>query len=766
MLFSLKRFVIASLVFTFFLSPLPLLKIVAQTNAANMQAFTVDDIFKINSIYNSDLSENGRWLAVTFGALGDRIGINNHRFGDPTYIAPSLVDFWIIDTKDGKSRKIFENKRQVRGLSWSPDNNNLAFFVRNKDQYAPMIWSRSTGKLMNIKLPTAKISANNAVYVWSSDGEQLLFAVTPDTSAQKAAKKFQQLTAGPVVVQSSKESFLSWDDLRRMSILRSLVSYNVKHNTIREVLPEMKISNYALTGDSMHILFSEDITKKTDYDVIGGADNQILLMPLAGGAKRTIIKSTKGMNITWSSDNLRYAYAKDGVIFVGNVYDTAAKQLTGKKPAFDKDSTAKIADNSKMGDAIKDTTKKEKEKFSVLRLSSKGDWLVASNKEGLWLMNSISGAKEMIVKIPEEDKEAPRYQVVDWSPGADSLYLSYASRTRWERGLVRYNLKTKKLEDVIKDSLLYSGFRVSKNGSTFLYNSSQGNRSADMYAADAGFKNIRRLTDLNTQMKNKKLSKTQLVQYLDADGNKTYGVLYHPVDYEPGKKYPTIFNLYEQFFDDDFNASINILTSNGYAVMQPSVTLETGYPGEAWVKGVTSAANKLIEMGIADPDRLGVQGVSYGGYATNLLITQTNRFKAAINISGKVNMVSFYTASPRIGVRNIHAPEKSQDRLGATLWQQPQKYIQQSAIMFADRIKTPLLLISGEQDHNVPAEQSMEMFYALRRLGKEVEWVSYVNGGHGMPTTTADEVKDYHKRIIEWYDSHLKGELKIKAEDK
>jgi dipeptidyl aminopeptidase/acylaminoacyl peptidase len=125
-----------------------------------------------------------------------------------------------------------------------------------------------------------------------------------------------------------------------------------------------------------------------------------------------------------------------------------------------------------------------------------------------------------------------------------------------------------------------------------------------------------------------------------------------------------------------------------------------------------------------------VQGTSYGGYATNLLITQTNRFKAAINISGKVNMVSFYTDSPRLGVRNIHAPEKSQDRIGATLWQQPQKYIQHSAIMFADRIKTPLLLMSGEQDHNVPARQLMEMYYALRRLNKEVEWVSYTNGGH------------------------------------
>jgi dipeptidyl aminopeptidase/acylaminoacyl peptidase len=194
--------------------------------------------------------------------------------------------------------------------------------------------------------------------------------------------------------------------------------------------------------------------------------------------------------------------------------------------------------------------------------------------------------------------------------------------------------------------------------------------------------------------------------------------------------------------------------------MQPSVRLETGYPGEAWLKGVTAAANRLIDMGIADADRLGVHGTSYGGYATNLLITQTNRFKAAINISGKADMISFYTDSPRLGVRNVHAAEKSQDRIGATLWEQPHKFVAHSAIMFADRIRTPLLLMTGQQDHNVPERTTMEMYYALRRLGRDVEWVSYINGGHGMPTSTVAEVVDYHTRILEWYERHLKSEGK------
>jgi dipeptidyl aminopeptidase/acylaminoacyl peptidase len=384
----------------------------------------------------------------------------------------------------------------------------------------------------------------------------------------------------------------------------------------------------------------------------------------------------------------------------------------------------------------------------------------------LWLLDTASGGKENFLKMNEEDKEAPRYQVTDWSNDGENIYLTYAARNRWERGLVRYSTKTKQMSDLLKDGRMYFGFRMAKSGNAVAFLAAEGNRTGDLYIADGDMKNIRKLTNSNPQLQGKRLSKTELFSYLDADGTKSYGVIYYPVDYQQGKKYPTIFNIYEQYFDDNFSSTVNVLTSNGYAVVQPSVNLEQGFPGEAWVKGVTAAANKLIEMGVADPERLGVQGTSYGGYATNLLITQTNRFKAAINISGKVNMVSFYTDSPRLGTRNTHAPEKSQDRIGATLWQQPQKYIQHSAVMFADRIKTPLLLMTGEQDHNVPARQAMEMYYALRRLGREVEWVSYTNGGHGMPTTTVEEVKDYHARIIKWYDDHLKGDLKKKAEEK
>jgi len=720
------------------------------STAQNQQAFTVDDLLDVTNVSVADVSDDGRWIAAAAGSLRDRIGIDNSRFGDPTYFAPANTDVLVIDAQTGKSQKLFGEKRQVRQMKWSPDGSRLAMLVFNGELFEPAIWERASNKLQPVKLPAAKMVAGNSELIWTPTGDQLLLTLRPAEWRKQAHERFLAETKATVVVHSTKEPFLAWEDLRRMAAQRSLAAYDLKSGEMREVIANTKLNSYDLSEDGQLLTYQEDITKKTDYDVIFGSENQLMAKPAAGGEARTLLKSTKGITLIWSRDGRHYAYAKDGNLFTASVDDKEARQVTGKKDV----ETEGKRDGEK---------KNEKEKFSAVRLSAKGDWLIASSKEGLWLVDAASGAKENFLKMNEEDKEAPRYQVIEWN--GDDIYLTYASRTKWERGLVKYNRVSKQMIDLLKDARIYSNFRLSKDGKTFVFSAAEGNRPANVFVADSAFKNVRRLTEANPQLKAKRLSKTELISYLDVDGTHSYGVVYYPTDYEPGKKYPTVFNIYEQFFDDSFQGTINVLTNNGYAVVQPSVNLEQGFPGEAWVKGVTAAANKLIEMGVADPERLGVQGTSYGGYATNLLITQTNRFKAAINISGKVNMVSFYTDSPRLGVRNIHAPEKSQDRIGATLWQQPQKYIAHSAIMFADRIKTPLLLMTGEQDHNVPARQAMEMYYALRRLNKEVAWVSYTNGGHGMPTSTVEEVRDYHQRILDWYNDHLKGDLKKKAEE-
>ena len=704
-------------------------------NPPNLQRLVDRFVLDAVTVTAGDLSSDGRWLAATTQSTRGRIGIDNTRFQDPTYVAPALAEVWVVNTVDGTRRAVFPGKRQVKSFKWSPDASQLALLVvddrGDRGGYGPVLFDRASGAVREVPLPAGKEVADNAEFEWSRDGAELFFAVRAAAWRTDVRSRFDAETgAKSVVVHGSNEPFLAWDDLRRTEAIRSIVAYQVKTRQIVEVVPERRISNYRLLEDSSAFTYAEDVTKKTDYDTIFGVDNQIQIVPAHGGVVRTMVDTAAGVTPQWSRDGRTLAYAKEGKVFTVSV--------SGGEPRL-------------LVDSAKDA------KFSVVRVSPHGERLIASDKQGLWLVDSSSGAKELFVPMPEEDKEAPRYQVIDWSPDGNRIYLSYGSRQAWERGFSRYDVASKTTTSLIRDAKIYSNARLSRDGSTLVFNASEGNRPADLFAADVDFSSVRRLSTANPDIAAAGIASTELVSYLDVDGKKLYGVLYYPVNYQRGTRYPTVFEVYEDFFDDRFNGTINVLTHNGYAVMQPSVNLEIGHPGESWMKGVTAAANKLIDMGIADKDRLGVSGTSYGGYATALLITKTDRFKAAIDISGKVDMISFYTDSPRLGVRNTHAPEKSQDRIGGTLWQQPMKYIEHSAIFSVDRIKTPLLLMHGEQDHNVPYRQSMEMYYAMRRLGKEVKWVTYTHGGHGMSLWSVDDVYDYHRQIVNWWDEHLKS---------
>ncbi|MEP6690633.1 MAG: prolyl oligopeptidase family serine peptidase [Gemmatimonadaceae bacterium] len=724
------------------------------TPAAPPAKFSVQDALDLSTYQIADLSEDGAWLVATSSVRRDSYLTDYHRDSDPTYLRPRPSMIWIIDTKSGTTKALFPDKRDAIAPRWSPDGSKLALLVRKGDAYEPTIWERATGRFTTVRAPAGKYVAENSDVRWTADGKSIVFALHTLDWKKKAQAQFEQQTAGPIFVQSSKDPFLAWDDMRRASNIRSVVAYDLLSAAVRQLLPEMMVASYEIAEDGTVVTYNEDVTKKTDYDVIFGSESKAMVVPAAGGAARVVFPTLKGIRLVWATDGQHYAYGKDGRIFVASVSDTTSRMLAG--PA--KDAKAKP-------DSTADTTKvardaKEREKFTPISFSPKGDVLLASNKDGFWIVDAASGAKEMFLATPDTSLHGPTRNVIAWGADGRALYLSHASRTEWKRGILRYDRDSKALAELALDTRSYSGFRLSKNGKVAAVAIGDVYRPADLYVGDADLKTLRRVVHTNPQLDGKALGHAGLTSYLDADGHSKYAVIYYPPDYDQSKRYPTVFNVYEEFFNDAFDPVFNILNASGYVVVQPSVDFDIGYPGEAWVKGVTAAANKLIEAGVADSARLGVFGTSYGGYATNLLITQTSRFKAAINISGKVDVISFYTDSPRLGVRNIHAAEKSQDRLGATLWQQPQKYVQQSAIMFADRITTPLLLLTGAQDQNVPADNTREMFYALRRLGKEVVWVNYMNGGHGAGNASVADYIDYLGRLTGWFDSHLKGDAK------
>jgi len=164
-------------------------------------------------------------------------------------------------------------------------------------------------------------------------------------------------------------------------------------------------------------------------------------------------------------------------------------------------------------------------------------------------------------------------------------------------------------------------------------------------------------------------------------------------------------------------------------------------------------------MGIADSEHLGIMGHSAGGYSTLALIVQTTRFKAAVEVDGMADLVGFHGEMNKNGTTyGIGIVEQNLDAIGGTPWQFRDRYIENSPIFYFDRIETPLLIVHGSEDQSVASFLGDQVFVALRRLGKEVEYAKYENAGHFPDNSYSNEL-DFCNRMIFWFDEHLKVPL-------
>jgi dipeptidyl aminopeptidase/acylaminoacyl peptidase len=287
----------------------------------------------------------------------------------------------------------------------------------------------------------------------------------------------------------------------------------------------------------------------------------------------------------------------------------------------------------------------------------------------------------------------------------------------------------------------------------------------DLFVADSDFREIRRVSDANPQKANFVWGKASLVHYKNADGVPLSGVLIKPENFNPNKKYPMIVYIYERlsqnlhrFVDPQPGTSINpsYYASNGYLVLMPDITYTIGYPGQSALKCVLPAIQTVVDQGCVNEKAIGIQGHSWGGYQTAYMITQTTRFKAAAAGAPVSNMTSAYGGIRwSTGLPRQFQYEKSQSRIGGSLWQYPTRFLENSPIFQADRIQTPLMMLHNDKDGAVPWYQGIEYYLALRRLGKEVYLFNYPGEDHGL-RRRANQA-DYTVRMQQFFDHHLKG---------
>ncbi|HEX4684987.1 MAG TPA: prolyl oligopeptidase family serine peptidase [Gemmatimonadaceae bacterium] len=726
----------ATLAFAILISP-------AHAQQAGLRPFNIDDALNIRSSRIDAVSRDGHWAAVAVRVRRDGLGVDAGRYDDATYVAPSPAMFQLIDATTGKAQQIFPGKVDVRAATFSKDGSQLAFLLRKGDDWSLNVYDIAASRLRAVVAKTTKAIASNSPLVWAPGGNAVLVALRPEGWTAAARAAFLHQSEGDIVVEDSRLPFLAWDSVKNINNRQIPAIVTVADGAVREILPETDMRGPLFSADGSYLAYSTALPLRTSYDRTHGTDYGVFRVKLAAGsAPDTLVKpAERRLTPQWNESASAFAYADRGNVFVrfvdGDKADSAHNLTRKYRTPVSSSDTAKLS-------------------YAVLGWRPDGGALLVGAQDGYHVLDVHSDSMSLVYPLSADTNARPKLALEGWSRDGRYLYLARSAHDHWARGIERYDLSTKQATELASDVNLYSSWHVSDDGSRFVFERSDGDRPNEVYTAGRDFSDAHALTNLNPQLAGVALAHSELVKYRDVDGNELYGVLYYPYGYQPGKKYPLVAEVYEGFFDNGFNEAMDLLAARGWFAFHPSVDLHIGYPGEAWMKGVTGGINSLEDKGLVDGTKLGVEGTSYGGYAVNLLITQTNRFAAAVNISGKVDIVSFLGDSPKMGTRNYNAAEEAQDRIGATLWQAPQKYIQHSAIFAADRITTPLLMLTGKQDWNVPYTNEREMYYALRRLGKEAVWVQYEHAGHGAGRNgTEADFRDHWQRMFEWFDGHF-----------
>lgn len=322
------------------------------------------------------------------------------------------------------------------------------------------------------------------------------------------------------------------------------------------------------------------------------------------------------------------------------------------------------------------------------------------------------------------------------------------------------------------ESLLEGDFKLSvplkaRRSDVVIYTAETFERYPDLIVSDLRFRKPVRLTDGAAQQAGKKWGTAEPVRWLSLDSIPLEGILYKPAGFDPTKKYPLIVNFYERNADNLYayrmpephrsTIDYHFYTSNGYLVFNPDVRYRTGHPGRSAYNSVVPGIHMLLEKGYVDPARIGAQGHSWGGYQVAELAARTDLFAAIESGAPVVNMFSAYGGIRwDSGLNRSFQYEHGQSRIGATPWEAPGLYRENSPLFRMDRVNTPVLIMANDRDGHVPWYQGIEYFVALKRLGKPVWLLNYTGEPH-WPLRMANRI-DFQKRMYQFFQHYLNGE--------
>ncbi|MCS3800484.1 alpha/beta hydrolase family protein [Niastella sp. OAS944] len=351
-----------------------------------------------------------------------------------------------------------------------------------------------------------------------------------------------------------------------------------------------------------------------------------------------------------------------------------------------------------------------------------------------------------------------------------TIFLKTLNTVTKYGGFTLHNMQSAHFSHIGIDGPFNIGFKPVKamNSDTYVYTKESFSMSPVVNVARVLSDSVVEtpLYTTNPQQKDYNWLTCELVKWTMFDGKQSEGLLYKPEDFDPKKKYPVIFYFYEKYSDELYTyrapapsaSTVNFpyFASNGYLIFVPDITYKKGEPGESAYNAIVSAAKFFAKKPWVDSTKMAIQGQSWGGYQVAYLVTRTNMFAAAEAGAPVANMTSAYGGIRwGTGLNRQWQYERSQSRIGYTLWQRPDLYMKNSPLFRADKVNTPLMIMHNDADGAVPWYQGIEYFTALRRLGKKVWMLQYNGEDHNL--VERRNRKDLSIRLGQFFDHFLKG---------
>lgn len=680
-----------------------------------------------------------------------------------------MTGVFLLDISEKKLTSIITGRGEYKNLSIDEEGSQVAFIAdrdttkRRRRPYELHLWSNSRLSMLahsGDRLTGEDHFVNeNTKPSFSKDGSILYFgigarAVLPDSLAlENEMVQVEVWTTEDPMLYTMQE--LQKDRLEKETYQMLYQINDMKFQALES--SRRKNLRKSNKGNGPFYIVSDEKAYMKSVTWMGRSPSDIYLLDANSGKETLVAKELSG-SANFSPTG-KYIYWFDGQNLDWYTYNVESGVVVN----ISKGLTESIVNE------LHDSPSKPRSYGSAGWMTD-DEYLLIYDRFDIWRLDPAG--KATAVKLSNGRSDQLQRRIIDLDVEKDeleteSLVYLFNEKTK-ESGYGKLNIASGEVEDIMLEAYAYRRRPMkAKNAKKVVFSKESFMEFPELRVSDMTFRNDVVVSNANPQQAEYRWGSIELFEWKDFKGKTVEGLLVKPEDFDPLKKYPVIVNFYERSSSglhrhrapEPHRSTINYsyYANKGYIIFNPDVEYEIGEPGASAYNAVVSGVEALSKKQFIDKSRIAVQGHSWGGYQIAHLLNKTNIFKCAESGAPVVNMVSAYGGIRwGSGMSRMFQYEKTQSRLGKTLWEDRDVYLRNSPIFEMDKMNTPVLILHNDNDGAVPWYQGIEYFMALRRLGKPAWFLNY-NGEPHWPLKWENRL-DFNKRMEQFFAHYLLDE--------